>query len=231
MLTTFKILRYNPEVDKKIYYKTYSLDASENRSILDCLNEIKWHIDGSLTFRRSCGHGMCGSCAMNINGINRLACQTLIKDTGYKVQIEPLKSFPIIRDLVVDLTCFFESYQQIIPYLINNSSVNDKERLQSSEEQNLIEEAASCILCASCTSSCPSFWADNNYLGPSALLKAYRFIFDSRDEAKSERLKIINSRQGIWKCHTIFNCMEACPKEINITESISRLKLKLLSIL
>lgn len=230
MKILFRIKRYNPETEDRPGYQTYELDAAPETSVLDCLHEIKWKQDGTLSFRRSCGHAICGSCAMTINNENRLACKTLIRDVGRRVRIEPLRSFPVIRDLVVDLDRFYEKLYAVMPWFVNNSPPPDRERLQWAEDQTLIDEAASCILCACCTSACPSFWADDDYLGPCAILKAYRFIFDTRDQAQRERLAILDTSKGPWKCRTIFNCNEACPKEIDITNAIARLKLRLASL-
>jgi succinate dehydrogenase / fumarate reductase, iron-sulfur subunit len=227
MKVTVRIKRFNPEVDERPHFETYHIEAQPETPLLDCLHDIKWRQDGSLSFRRSCGHAICGSCAMTINGLNRLACQTLVKDVGAKMTIEPLRSFPVVRDLIVDLDRFYEKVYAIMPWFINNSPPPDRERIQWPEDQMKINEASSCILCASCTSSCPSFWADDDYLGPAAMLKAFRFIFDTRDQAQIERLQLINTNKGPWKCHTIFNCNEACPKDINITDAIAQLKLKL----
>ncbi|MDY0297376.1 MAG: succinate dehydrogenase iron-sulfur subunit [Acidobacteriota bacterium] len=222
---TVKILRYQPEKDKKPHWRTYHLDVPGDSTILDVLNEIHWHHDGTLAYRRSCRSAICGSCAMKVNGRNVLACETPMHQfRGKTLKIEPLPGFPIIKDLVVDMEGFFDKLQRVKPYMIVNKPVPDKEFLQSPEEFSQIRESAYCILCGACTSSCPSLWANENYLGPAALLKAYRFIFDSRDDGTDERLDIINDRNGLWRCHTIFNCMEACPKHINITGCISRLK-------
>jgi len=228
---TFKVYRYDPELDSKPYYKDYEVEVEPTSILLDVLNDIKWHQDGGLTFRRSCGHAICGSCGMTINNQNRLACQTLVKDVDISkpVKIEPLKSYPVIKDLVVDMDKFYNKMFKVKPYLYNESTPVAGEFLQSIEDQQLIEEAASCIWCGCCTSSCPSFWADDDYLGPAALLKAYRFIFDTRDDLKEERLRIVNDADGVWRCHVIFNCVEACPREINITEFISRLKTKVVT--
>ncbi len=222
---TVKILRYQPEKDRKPHWRTYHLDVPGDSTILDVLNEIHWHHDGTLAYRRSCRSAICGSCAMKVNGRNVLACETPMHQfRGKTLKIEPLPGFPIIKDLVVDMEGFFDKLQRVKPYMIVNKPVPDKEFLQSPEEFSQIRESAYCILCGACTSSCPSLWANENYLGPAALLKAYRFIFDSRDDGTDERLDIINDRNGLWRCHTIFNCMEACPKHINITGCISRLK-------
>lgn len=222
-----KILRYNPEEDKKPYWKKYELELDEGLTILDVLNEIHWKVDGSLSFRRSCRSAICGSCAMKVNGENVLACETpMHKYKGDTLKIEPLPGFDIIKDLVVDMDNFFEKLKAIKPFLIVDKPIPEKEFIQSPEQFEEIREATYCILCGACTSSCPSLWANRKYLGPAALLKAYRYIFDSRDDGASERLDIINDKNGIWRCHTIFNCMEACPKHIKITENLSRLKVK-----
>ncbi|MGE5344282.1 MAG: succinate dehydrogenase/fumarate reductase iron-sulfur subunit [Candidatus Omnitrophota bacterium] len=224
---TVKILRYNPEEDKKPYWKNYQLESDDDVTILDVLNEIHWNIDGTLSFRRSCRSAICGSCAMKVNGRNVLACETgIYQFKGKTLKIEPLPGFKIIKDLVVDMDLFFEKLERIKPYLILKKPIPDKEFHQSPTEFDEIGESALCILCGACTSSCPSFWANENYLGPAALLKAYRYMFDSRDDGTDERLDIINDRNGIWRCHVIFNCMEACPKDIKIPEYLSRLKVK-----
>jgi succinate dehydrogenase / fumarate reductase iron-sulfur subunit len=228
-----KILRYDPVRDAQPHFQEYIVPGVEDDwRILDILNEIKWKYDGTLTYRRSCAHGVCGSDGMKINGRNRLACSILLKDLDYKngLTIEPLPSLPIIKDLVVNMDNFFKKYELIKPYLINKTPPPpDSERYQSNEDAEMLFESAKCILCGCCTTSCPSAWSNENYIGPAAFLKAYRFIFDTRDEAANERMDIIDSQDGIWRCHTIFNCVEACPKEINITWHISQLKKKISS--
>ncbi len=222
-----KILKYNPEKDKKPYWKKYETDIEEDATILDVLNDIHWNTDGTLSYRRSCRSSICGSCAMKVNGRNVLACETPIhRFKGNSLKIEPLPGFSIIKDLVVDMDEFFEKLERIKPYLILKKPVPDKEFVQTPKDFEEIRESTICILCGSCTSSCPSLWANEKYLGPAALLKAYRFIFDSRDDGQDERIDIVNDKNGIWRCHTIFNCMEACPKNINITEFLSKLKVK-----
>ncbi|RMD59734.1 MAG: succinate dehydrogenase iron-sulfur subunit, partial [Nitrospirae bacterium] len=220
----YKIWRCNPEEDRRAHFEEFNIEIEENFRVLDGLIKIKDELDSTLTFRRSCAHGICGSCAMKINGLNRLACQTLIKNMPEVITIEPLPAFSVIKDLVVDMEPFFQKNEEVMPYLINNEPPPEKEWLQSIEEHKKIIESISCILCASCTSSCPSYWADKDYLGPAALLKSYRFIFDSRDRAKDRRIDIINNKHGLWRCHNIFNCTEVCPKEIKVTKHISELK-------
>lgn len=221
-----KILRYIPGKDKKPRWQTYQLEVEPDVTILDILNEIHWKLDGTLAYRRSCRSAICGSCAVKVNGQNVLACETPMFKFGSKLKIEPLPGFKIIKDLVVDWDEFFAKLERIKPYLILDKPIPDKEFLQTPEIFEAIRESATCILCAACTSSCPSLWGNEDYLGPAALLKAYRFIFDSRDDGGDERIDIINDRNGVWRCHTIFNCMEACPKDIKITEYLSRLKVK-----
>ena len=230
MRSVFRILRYNPEKDKEPRFVDYEIEVNEAMTVLDVLNKIKWSIDGSLSYRRSCAHGICGSDGMRINGKNRLACSILLKDLNCRktIIIEPLPSIPIIKDLIVDMGDFYKKSETIKPYLINNSPPPpDRERLQSNEDAEKLFEAAKCIMCGCCTTSCPSTWSNENYIGPAALLKAYRFVFDTRDEAADERLNIIDTPDGIWRCHTIFNCVECCPKDINITRHISQLKKKI----
>lgn len=227
MQVTFRILRYNPEKDNEPHFQDFTIEVSENMTVLDCLHKIKWEIDGTLGFRRSCAHGICGSDGIRINGKNMLACSILLKNLKLTkpIVIEPLPHLPIIKDLILDMTDFYEKYKAVKPYLITNAPPPpDEERRQSNEDAEKLFESAKCILCACCTTSCPSTWSNENYIGPAALLKAYRFVFDTRDEAADERLDIIDTPDGIWRCHTIFNCIEACPKEINITWHISQLK-------
>jgi succinate dehydrogenase / fumarate reductase iron-sulfur subunit len=230
MEVTFRIFRFNPEKDSKPYYQEWKLDVPKTYRILDALHDIKWKHDGTLSFRRACAHGVCGSDAMTINGINQLACQTLVQDLKTKkIVIEPLRHFPVIKDLIVDMDSFFDNLYRVRPYFINNDPPPARERLQSNEDRDFIDEATKCILCGACTSSCPSTWADPQYLGPAAMLKAFRFVFDTRDTGAEERLDILNDNHGVWRCHTIFNCVDACPKEINITWALSQLKKKLVS--
>lgn len=224
----FRIFRFNPEVDSDPSYREYQVNCPRGSTVLDALNEIKWRQDGTLSYRRSCRHGICGSCAMTISGKNNLACEAQVQDLKGTIWVEPLRSFPVIKDLIVDMEGFYGSYRIIKPYLIAGTPPTDKERLQSPEERRLLDGSYECILCGCCTSSCPSFWADKDFVGPAALLKAYRFIFDSRDEGTQERLVILDNKHGLWRCHTIFNCHEACPKELNPTWGIGQLKQKVI---
>jgi len=223
-----KILRYDSEKDKKPYWQSFDVDLDPESTVLDALNEIHWKIDGTLSYRRSCRSAICGSCAMKINGKNVLACETPIHRFKGTIKIEPLPGFPILKDLVVDMDGFFKKMERVMPYMITEKPIPDKEFIQTPEEFENIREVTNCILCGACTSSCPSLWANEDYLGPAALLKAYRFVFDTRDDGAIERIDIVNDKNGIWRCHTIFNCMEACPKDIKITEYLSRLKVKVL---
>jgi succinate dehydrogenase / fumarate reductase iron-sulfur subunit len=231
MQVTLKIFRYNPEVDKKWHHETYTLEAEETDRVLDLLEKVKGYQDGTLSFRRSCAHGVCGSDALRINGRNMLACKALVRDVGTKITVEPLLGLKVVKDLIVDMEPFFDNYKKILPYFINESPLpaDGKERLQSPKQRERFDETTKCILCAACTTSCPSFWGTEEYLGPAALVTAHRFIFDSRDEAASERLKIVSETNGVARCHTVFNCTMACPREIQITKAIGELKMAVLT--
>ena len=228
-MITFRINRFNPDDERRGHYmQEYQLEVETGTTLLDALNEIKWKQDGTLTFRRSCRSGICGSCAMTINGVNNLACETQVLELGTTVTVEPMRGYPVIKDLVVSLDPMVRGLLAVKPYLITNSPPpSDQERLQSPAEREKIDGLYECILCGSCTSSCPSFWADKEYLGPHAALKAYRFVADTRDEGSAEHLKALDDRHGLWRCHTIFNCVEACPKGLNPTKAISELKKEL----
>ncbi len=225
----FRIFRFNPETDKEPYYDTFTIEVQDTWTILDGLNAIKWHHDGTLSYRRSCRHGICGSCAMMINGKNDLACEKQISSVKGEITVEPLKGFPVTRDLMVDQTHFFEGLRLVKPWLINHTAPpTDKERLQTPEDRKLLDGTWECILCGACTSSCPAFWDNDSFLGPAALLKAYRYICDTRDEGLDERIGILDSKVGVWRCHTIFNCVEACPKDLNPTNAIVQLRRRLI---
>ena len=224
MHATLRILRYNPEQDKKQHWEEYEVDVEPTDRLLDALNLVKWYQDGTLAFRRSCAHGICGSDGMTINKVNRLACKVLMRDLGKRVTVEPLRGFPVIKDLVVDMEPFFAMYKAVKPYFINYDPPPPTERYQSPEDRHRFDDTTKCILCASCTSSCPSYWGNHDYIGPAAIVQAHRFIFDSRDQGADERLEILNDRDGVWRCRTIYNCTLACPREIKITQAIGEVK-------
>ena len=224
MQVTLRIKRYNPEKDVKPYFKEYVVEAEPNDRVLDALNKIKWYEDGELSYRRSCAHGICGSDAMRINGRNRLACKMLMGEVGSKVTIEPLIGFAVVKDLIVDMEPFFDAYKSIKPYLIADDAPSAGERLQSPEERALFDDTTKCILCASCTSSCPVSWTNKEYVGPAAIVNAHRFIFDSRDKGAGERLRILSQRSGVFRCRTVFNCTDACPRGIEVTKAIEEVK-------
>jgi succinate dehydrogenase / fumarate reductase iron-sulfur subunit len=228
MQVTLKIRRFNPEKDSEPWWGEYKFEAEPTDRLLDALNHVKWYLDGTLTYRRSCAHGVCGSDAMLINGHNGLACKLLLKNLGNKITVEPMRGFRVIKDLLVDMESFFDKYKAIKPYLITDSPEPDQERLQSIEDREKFDDTTKCILCGACTTSCPSFWANSEYLGPAAIVNAHRFIFDSRDEGKEDRLAILNGAEGVWRCRTIFNCVEACPRGINVTRAIGEVKKALL---
>ena len=224
MEVTLRIKRYNPETDVKSSFKEYTLDVEPNDRVLDALNKVKWDHDGSLTYRRSCAHGICGSDAMRINGRNRLACKVMMGELGKRVTIEPLIGYAVVKDLVVDMEKVFDAYKSVKPYLISDEAPSAGERLQSPEERDRYEDTTKCILCAACTTSCPITWTNDEFVGPAAIVNAHRFIFDSRDRGAPERLRILNQRSGVWRCRTIFNCTDACPRGIEITRAIEEVK-------
>ncbi len=231
MRRTFRIWRTNPDDPKQGAFRDYEIEVQEAWTVLDALCEIKWRHDGSLAFRRSCRHGICGSCAMTIDGKNDLACELQVSACKKSViTIEPLRAFPVLRDLIVDQSDFFARYESIKPWLIcSKQAPTDKERLQSPEDRKLIDGTWECILCGACTSSCPVYWSSQEFLGPAALLKASRFVFDTRDEGLDARLGMLDNKHGLWRCHTIFNCVEACPKDLNPTEAIVKLRRRVVS--
>jgi succinate dehydrogenase / fumarate reductase iron-sulfur subunit len=224
MQVTLRIRRYDPEHDERPHFETYTVEAEPTDQVLDLLNRVKWYHDGTLSYRRSCGHGICGSDAMRINGANHLACKVLVKDVGNQITVEPLLGLPVIKDLIVDLDPFFAHYRSVMPYLVNDEPTSSGPRPQTQEQRARFDDTTKCILCAACTTSCPSFWANGEYVGPAAIVQAHRFIFDSRDRAGSERLRILNQQMGVWRCRTIFNCTEACPRDIKVTRAIGEVK-------
>ena len=221
MQVELRILRYDPERDTKPHEERYLVESDPMDRVLDLLHKVKYEQDGTLTFRRSCAHGVCGSDAMLINGRNRLACKIRVDQLGKKViTVAPLPGLPLVKDLVVDMEAFFEKFRSVQPYLQTNDMPPIRERIQSAAERDRFEDTTKCILCAACTSSCPSFWAQPSYVGPAAIVNAHRFIFDSRDDAAEERLEILADKDGVWRCRTIFNCTDACPQGIHITQAI-----------
>ncbi len=228
---TFRVRRFNPEVSAEASWQDFQLEIDPKERVLDGLHKIKWDLDGSLTFRRSCAHGICGSDAMRINGKNRLACKTLIKDLNpaKPITIEPIKGLTVLKDLVVDMDPFFQAYRDVMPFLITKGNEPTRERLQTAEDRERFDDTTKCILCAACTSSCPVFWNDGQYFGPAAIVNAHRFIFDSRDEAGEQRLEILNDKDGVWRCRTTFNCTDACPRGIEVTKAIQEVKRALIT--
>jgi succinate dehydrogenase / fumarate reductase, iron-sulfur subunit len=219
-----RVKRYNPETDTKPHWDEFTVEAEPTDRILDALHTAKWTIDGTLTFRRSCAHGVCGSDAMVINGANGLACLQLIQNVGTEISLEPIRGLPVIKDLVVDMEPFFAQYRSVLPYLINTDDPGYKERYQSAEDRERFDDTTKCILCACCTTSCPVYWGNPNYVGPAAIVNAHRFIFDSRDEGTEQRLDILNQKSGVWRCRTAFNCSECCPRGIKVTQAIEEVK-------
>lgn len=221
------VYRYNPDLDENPRMDIFDIDMDNcGPMVLDVLIKIKNEIDPSLTFRRSCREGICGSCAMNINGGNSLACTISTSNISGDTKIYPLPHMPVVKDLVADLTHFYQQYASIKPWLQSKKEPPEhKERIQSKEEQEKIDEPAACILCACCSTSCPSYWWNSDrYLGPAALLASYRWLVDSRDDAKDERLDEIEDSFRLYRCHTIMNCTNTCPKGLNPAEAIANTK-------
>ena len=220
----FRIFRFDPKVDRGPRYQKYTVQAGPSERLLDCLNRIKWEQDGTLSYRMSCAHGVCGSDGMKINGRCALACQKLVKDyQDAEVLLEPLPTFKVLKDLVVDLDQFFERVEWVKPYLMAGDPP-EKERPQSHEESKKLETAIRCILCACCSAACPICQENPDYIGPAPLVQAFRRIFDSRDEEREERLKQLDYPNGVWACENKFECTRVCPKEIPVTKSINIMK-------
>jgi succinate dehydrogenase / fumarate reductase iron-sulfur subunit len=222
---TFKLYRYDPDLDTKPTMQTLELDVHPgDRMLLDVLMRLK-ALDPSLSFRRSCREGICGSDAMNINGKNGLACVTNMNTLPRVVTLKPLPGLPVIRDLIVDMTGFFQQYHSIRPYLINETPTPERERLQSTEQREELNGLYECILCACCSSACPSFWWNpDKYVGPAGLLQAYRFLVDSRDTATAERLDYLDDPFRLFRCRSILNCVDVCPKGLLPAGAISKIK-------
>ena len=222
---TFNIYRYNPETDKEPYIQSYELkDISPEMMLLEALLTIKKQ-DPSLGFRKSCREGVCGSDGMNVDGVNRLACVTRLSELKNPIEIRPLPGLPVIRDLIIDMEQFYKQYRAVKPYLIGSEPEPEVERLQTPEQRDLLDGLYECILCGCCSTACPSFWWNpDKFLGPAALLQASRFIEDSRDEATEERLEQLDDAYKLYRCHTIMNCVQVCPKDLNPTKAIGRIK-------
>lgn len=227
MQVNLKVLRFLPEKDQKPRWQIYQVECEPGDRVLDLLNHVKWYVDSTLTYRRSCAHGVCGSDAMLINGRNRLACRILIRDLardGGTITVEPIRGLKVEKDLVVDMEPFFDSYRAVLPFFINDDPIPAGERLQSPEQRERFDQGTKCILCAACTTSCPIYWVNGRYLGPAAIVNAHRFIFDSRDQGAERRLNVLNQNTGVWRCRTAYNCTEACPREIPVTQLIEEVK-------
>ena len=225
----FRIYRFDPDRDAKPYMQDYDIELlASDRMLLDALIRIK-SIDDTLALRRSCREGVCGSDAMNINGKNGLACITRLADLKQPVELRPLPGLPVIRDLIVDMSQFFKQYHSVKPYLVNNEPLPEKERMQTPAERAELDGLYECILCACCTTSCPSFWWNpDKFVGPAGLLQAYRFLADTRDQAAGERLDNLEDPYRLFRCHSIMNCVDVCPKGLNPTRAIGHLRSMLL---
>jgi len=227
----FKIYRYNPENNSKPYFQDYELDNIEpGTMLLAALLRIKDEQDETLSFRRSCGEGVCGSDGMNINGTNGLACITSLDTLKQPVEVNPLPGLPVIRDLIIDMDQFYKQYRAVKPYLIVNDPMPEVELAQTPEQREKLDGLYECVLCACCSTSCPSFWWNpDKFLGPAALLQASRFIEDSRDQDFEKRLEELEGPFKLFRCHTIMNCVNVCPKGLNPTKAIGRIKSKMVS--
>ena len=225
MQMKFRIYRYNPDTDTKPYMQDYDLELQAGDAmLLDALMLLRQQ-DDSIGFRKSCREGVCGSDAMNINGRNGLACITSLSSLKQPIEIRPLPGLPVIRDLIVDMTQFFKQYHSIKPYLVNNDPPPETERLQSPQDRAELDGLYECILCACCTTACPSFWWNpDKFVGPAGLLQAYRFLADTRDQDTAARLDNLEDPYRLFRCHTIMNCVDVCPKELNPTEAIGKIK-------
>jgi succinate dehydrogenase / fumarate reductase iron-sulfur subunit len=225
----FEVMRYNPDKDNAPYMQTYELELEGNeRMLLDALLKLK-KMDETLSFRRSCREGICGSDGMNVNGKNGLACLINMQDLPKKIVIRPLPGLPIIRDLVVDMSMFYNQYEKVQPYVINDTPPPPKERLQAPEDREKLDGLYECILCACCSTSCPSFWWNpEKFLGPSALLQAYRFLADTRDTQTEQRLANLDDPFSLFRCRGIMNCVSVCPKGLNPTKAIGHIRNMLL---
>jgi succinate dehydrogenase / fumarate reductase, iron-sulfur subunit len=220
----FRIQRYDPDHDKEPHFQEYSVECEKGTTVLTALFMILDRQDGTLAFRSSCRAGICGSCAMHINGKYRLACETQVYALSMPITIQPLTNMTVLKDLIVDMAPFWAKYKMMQPYLQPGTPLPEKELPQTCDQRERLGETIDCILCASCTASCPMTFTDEKYVGPAALLKAWRFVNDSRDGAKETRLSLVDNPDGIWRCHTVFNCQVACPKDLDPTSAIGELK-------
>ena len=226
-----KVFRFLPEKDNSPHFDVFNIEVDPADRILDVLEQVRGYHDGTLAFRRSCAHGVCGSDAMRINGRNALACKVLVRDLhSTKITLEPLLGLKVVKDLMVDMDPFFDGYAALSPYLVQEEPpMVEKEQLQTPQERERFDDATRCILCAACTTSCPVFWADGSYIGPAVFVNAHRFVFDSRDQGAAGRFKALNAKNGIWRCRTVYNCTEACPRGIQVTRLIAELRRAMLS--
>lgn len=229
MKITLQVQRYNPDADSTPYFKDYDVEIEPTDRVLDALMQVKNFVDGTLAFRKSCAHGVCGSDGMIINGQERLACKTLVKDVaegdGAVVKVEPMKHLPLLRDLMVQQDEFFARWRRVKPFLINEETVKEKERVQNPEERAVFDDPTKCILCASCYSACPILDDKNTgFIGPAAIAQAARFVFDSRDRGFTERLDVLDHPDGVWACENHFQCTRVCPRGIKITKNINLTK-------
>ncbi len=234
MKATFKVYRFTPETDREPHYDTYTINAEPNERILDCLNKIRWQQDPTLSFRMSCAHGICGSDGLTINSQSALACQKLVKDYDYtkEILVEPLRYFCVVKDLIVDLKPFFERIKSITPQTpLSQVTVEpEKERIQTPEERSRFDDALKCILCACCYGACPVMTEqDEGFVGPAAVLREQRYIYDSRTTDAKERLEILKKPHGVWACKSYYMCTLVCPKNIKVTEAILRTKNKIIT--
>ena len=232
MKVAFKIYRFNPQTDNEPHYDTFTVEADPNERILDCLNRIRWQQDPTLAFRMSCAHGICGSDGLTINSQSALACQKLVKDYDYarEILVEPLRYFCVVKDLIVDLKPFFERIKSITPQTTPATVNSEKERVQSPEERSRFDDALKCILCGCCYGACPVMTEqDEDFVGPAAVLREQRYIYDSRTADAKERLEILKKPHGIWACKSYFMCTVVCPKNIKVTKAILRTKKKIIN--
>lgn len=234
MIVKLKIFRFNPEIDEKPHYEVYSVIANPHDRLLDCLNKVRWEQDSSLAYRMSCAHGICGSDGMTINGVSSLACQKLVKDCDLtkEILLEPLSVFPVVKDLVVDMESFFSGEKSVHPKggIVLLDAEADEENLQSMAQRSRFDDDIKCIMCACCVSACPvSLEEDPDYVGPAAIVRAHRYIFDSRIKNKLARLQIMDKIHGVWSCKSYYKCTQVCPKKIKVTKHILELKNQILS--